>query len=164
MPAAPPSPWLAVGGFFLLYRHSAGACRLCNCTPPSEDKPRAQQNPFAGYCLPPAHTSLLCAVSEHTAPPGFPTAQPSFLGGAMWSRHAGAGWRPGPLSVLAGAASLCRRPQLPATPPPRLPLSLSSTNSTASPGPSRPSGGNSCALFTIPKHLTILCGVLTSLE
>lgn len=31
------------------------------------------KNPFAGYCVPPAH-SLLCASSEHTALSGFPTA------------------------------------------------------------------------------------------
>ena len=64
----------------------------------------------------------------------------------------------------AGAASLCPRPQLPATRLPWLLLFLSSTNSSASPGPSGPSGGNICALFMIPMHLTILCWILTPLE
>jgi len=48
------------------------------------------KNPFAGYCVPPAH-SLLCASSEHTALSGFPTAQPTFLGGVVWSTYVGAG-------------------------------------------------------------------------
>lgn len=79
---------------------------------------RSRKNPFAAYCLPPAH-GLLCASSEHTALSGFPAAS---IAGWCSVEHVCAGWvgGPGPLPALAGAASLCPRPQLPATPLPWL--------------------------------------------
>lgn len=163
MPAASPGR-LAAGGFSHCATIQQVPVGFITALFPQIMGHEPHKNPFAGYCLPPVH-GLLCASSGHTALSGFPTAQPTFLGGVVWSTYTGAGFGgPGPLPALAGAASLCPRPQLPATRLPWLLLFLSSTNSSASPGPSRPSGGNIFALFMIPMHLTILCWILTPLE
>ena len=150
MPTASPGPWLAAGGFFLVCHHSAGACRFYNCTLPTKDGPWVPETSLCWLLFAPCTQPALCQQWTHCTV--WISNCPTNIPGWCSVEHICGGWvgGPGPLLALAGAASLCSRPQLPATPLPWLLLFLSSTNSSASPGPSGPVVATSSHLSWYP--------------